>query len=165
MEESMNPAGAPGLSSAAEPETASEQGNLMRLLNSADGEDASLFSPLVLAYLGDAVYELMIRTMVVKKGNRQVNKMNRETTGYVRASAQASMMRILEPLLTEKEHAVYKRGRNAKSYTMAKHATMIDYRTATAFEALAGYLWLSGDTGRLMQLIGIGMAKSRESDG
>jgi len=120
--------------------------------------DAGEYSSLVLAYMGDAVYELEIRTMVVKEGNRQVNKMNRDTVRLVNAGTQAKMMRFLEPVLTPEEHAVYKRGRNAKSYTVAKNATMIDYRTATAFEALIGYLYLNGEKDRMRELIRTGLA-------
>lgn len=104
--------------------------------------DPNGYSPLVLAYLGDAVYELVIRTRVVNRGNTQVNKMHRMTAGLVKAEAQAKMYMLLEEELTEEEQAVYRRGRNAKSATMAKHATMRDYRMATGFEALMGWLYL-----------------------
>jgi len=126
--------------------------------------NAEEFSPLVLAYMGDAVYEVIIRDMVVREGNRQVNKMNRDTVRYVNAGTQAKMMRLLEPELTEEEHAVYKRGRNAKSCTMAKHATMIDYRTATAFEAVIGFLWLDGNKERIRELIARGLELLKEEE-
>ena len=109
--------------------------------------DPNGYSPLVLAYLGDAVYELVIRTRVVNRGNTQVNKMHRMTAGLVKAEAQAKMYMLLEEELTEEEQAVYRRGRNAKSATMAKHATMRDYRMATGFEALMGWLYLNGRLG------------------
>jgi len=128
------------------------------------GMNAEEFSPLVLAYMGDAVYEVIIRDMVVREGNRQVNKMNRDTVRYVNAGTQAKMMRLLEPELTEEEHAVYKRGRNAKSCTMAKHATMIDYRTATAFEAVIGFLWLDGNKERIRELIARGLELLKEEE-
>ena len=77
----------------------------------------------------------------------------------VKASAQAEMIESLLPELTEEETAVYKRGRNAKSYTMAKNATMSDYRKATGFEALMGYLYLKEDLGRMIELIRLGLEK------
>ena len=114
--------------------------------------DPNGYSPLVLAYLGDAVYELVIRTRVVNRGNTQVNKMHRMTAGLVKAEAQAKMYMLLEEELTEEEQAVYRRGRNAKSATMAKHATMRDYRMATGFEALMGWLYLNGRLERLTEV-------------
>ena len=105
--------------------------------------DMKAYSPLTLAYIGDAAYELVIRTMVVEKGNRQASQLHRLTTSYVKAQAQAAMIEALEPELTEEELAIYKRGRNAKSYTSAKNASILDYRKATGLEALIGYLYLS----------------------
>lgn len=124
--------------------------------------DAEQYSPLVLAYVGDAVYELIIRTKVINRGSMQVNKMHKKSASLVKAETQANLIRILEPFLTEKEHAVYKRGRNAKSATMAKHATMADYRRATGFEALMGYLFLSEQFNRMMELVGIGLEQMGE---
>ncbi len=124
--------------------------------------DPNGYSPLVLAYLGDAVYELVIRTRVVNRGNTQVNKMHRMTAGLVKAEAQAKMYMLLEEELTEEEQAVYRRGRNAKSATMAKHATMRDYRMATGFEALMGWLYLSGRLERLTELVSLGLKKMGE---
>ncbi len=121
--------------------------------------DAASYSPLVLAYLGDAVYELAIRTLVVNEGNRQVNKMHRETASLVKAGAQAEFLKLIEEVLTPEELSVYRRGRNAKSVTMAKHATMKDYRMATGFEALMGYLYLTGRLGRMAELLGMGLEK------
>lgn len=121
--------------------------------------DAVSYSPLVLAYLGDAVYELAIRTLVVNEGNRQVNKMHRETASLVKAGAQAEFLKLIEEALTPEELSVYRRGRNAKSVTMAKHATMKDYRMATGFEALMGYLYLTGRLGRMAELLGMGLEK------
>ena len=111
--------------------------------------DAGTYSPLVLAYIGDAVYEVMIR----------VNKLHKRSAELVKAGTQAAMIRLLEEDLTEEEHAVYKRGRNAKSATMAKHATMVDYRTATGFEALVGWLFLEERFDRLTELVSLGLTK------
>ena len=100
--------------------------------------DVRSYSPLVLAYIGDGIYELVIRTAVVGQGNRQANALHKKTSTYVKASAQAAMMEAILEDLTEEELAVYKRGRNAKTVSMAKHATMHDYRHATGFEAQIG---------------------------
>ena len=121
--------------------------------------DAGMYSPLVLAYMGDAVYELIIRTMVVNEGNIQVNKLHKRTSGLVKAEAQARLLMAIEEDLSEEEHAVYKRGRNAKSFSMAKNATMKDYRMATGFEALVGYLYLSEQQERLLALVSLGLKK------
>lgn len=119
--------------------------------------DAGTYSPLALAYLGDAVYELMVRLKVANRGSMQVNKMHRHSAMLVNAAAQARLIHAIEPLLTEEERAVYKRGRNAKSGSVAKHATVTDYRTATGFEALAGWLFLCGRYDRLTELVSQGL--------
>ena len=119
--------------------------------------EAREYSPLALAYLGDAVYELAIRTFIMNHGNTQVNKMHKKTAGLVKAEAQANFYKVLEEELTEEEKAVYRRGRNAKSVTMAKHATMKDYRMATGFEALMGYLYLTEQMERMAELLGHGL--------
>lgn len=121
--------------------------------------DMKAYSPLTLAYIGDAAYELVIRTMVVEKGNRQASQLHRLTTSYVKAQAQAAMIEALEPELTEEELAIYKRGRNAKSYTSAKNVSILDYRKATGLEALIGYLYLSGREERVLFLIKEGISR------
>jgi len=124
--------------------------------------EPSSYSPLVLAYIGDAVYELLIRTKVVSHGSVQVNKMHKKSASLVNAGTQAALVRVLLEELSEEELAVYKRGRNAKSGTMAKHATMADYRTATGFEALMGYLYLAGRHERMIGLVRLGLEKIGE---
>ncbi|NBH71339.1 ribonuclease III [Clostridiaceae bacterium] len=124
--------------------------------------DVDSYSPLALAYIGDAVYEVLIRTKVMSQGSMQVNKMHKRSTALVKAQAQANMVKLLMEELSEEEAAVYKRGRNAKSATVAKHATMIDYRMATGLEALVGYLYLTGRHGRLLELICNGLGKMGE---
>lgn len=124
--------------------------------------DVTSYSPLALAYLGDAVYELAIRSYVMNRGNTQVNKMHKKTASLVKAEAQANLYKVLETDLTKEEIAVYKRGRNAKSVTMAKHATMKDYRMATGFEALMGYLYLTEQFERMAKLLGIGLNRLGE---
>lgn len=117
------------------------------------GADIRTYSPLALAYIGDAVYDLVIRTVVVERGNRSANRLHREAVAYVNARVQARMIDALEGGLTEEELAVYHRGRNAKSYTTAKNASVIEYRKATGFEALCGYLYLLGRQERMLTLI------------
>ncbi len=115
--------------------------------------DIRTYSPLALAYIGDAIYDLVIRTIVVERGNTSANKLHKKTVGYVNARVQAKMIESLLDELTEEEQAVYKRGRNAKSYTTAKNASVIEYRKATGFEALCGYLYLTGKQERMLALI------------
>ena len=116
-------------------------------------QDVRAYSPLTLAYMGDAIYELVIRSVVVERANRSANDLHKKTVRYVKAPTQAAMIVALVPELTEEEEAVYKRGRNAKSYTAAKNASLGDYRKATGFEALMGFLYLTGQTERLLYLI------------
>ena len=124
--------------------------------------DLRTYSPMTLAYIGDAIYDLIIRTLIVKQGNSRPEKMHKRASALVKASAQAEMIERLLPMLTEEEHAIYKRGRNAKSYTMAKNATMLDYRKATGFEALMGYLYLKEDMSRLIDLVKAGLDKGEQ---
>lgn len=121
--------------------------------------DAGSYSPLTLAYIGDGVFDLVIRTVVVNRGNRQVNKLHRETSSLVKAGTQSEMIQALLEELTEEEVLVYKRGRNANSVTMAKNATMSDYRNATGLEALIGFLYLKGDWERIIRLTRLGLEK------
>jgi ribonuclease-3 family protein len=125
--------------------------------------DLRAYSPLTLAFLGDAVYELVIRTMVVTKKNASPNQLNKESSALAKAGAQAGMMHGLLPFLSEEEEAVYRRGRNAHSATRAKNATVSDYRTATGFEALIGYLYLAGDMRRVLELIHLGLEQKGET--
>lgn len=114
-------------------------------------------SPLVLAYIGDGIYDLVIRTYLLNRGNMPVNRINKHACMLVKAETQSKLIGILEPELTEQEMSVYKRGRNAKSYTSAKNASIGDYRRATGFEALMGYLYLSGKYDRMTSLISDGL--------
>ncbi|XCP84318.1 ribonuclease III domain-containing protein [Roseburia hominis] len=126
--------------------------------------DIQNYSPLAFAYIGDSVFDLLIRTLVVSRGNKQVKKLHQETSSIVQASSQSEMMRVLQPLLTEEEHAVYKRGRNAKSVSPAKHQTLTDYRRATGFEALIGWLYLKNDWERILELVAIGLKHLEEKE-
>lgn len=122
--------------------------------------EAKQYSPLTLAYLGDAVYELLIRTAVVAAGNAPVNKLNRRASNLSKAAAQSVMAGHLLEHFTGEELAVYKRGRNAHSYTKAKNATVGDYRRATGLEAVFGFLYLQGKMDRIHALINTGLALS-----
>lgn len=114
--------------------------------------DVRTYSPLALAYIGDGVFELVIRTVVVGKGNTKAHQLHQRTSKIVKAQTQAEMIKALDPFLTEEERDVYRRGRNAKSYTTAKNASVADYRTATGFEALIGYLYLTDRFERIVEL-------------
>ncbi len=124
--------------------------------------DAKNCSPLVLAYIGDCVFDLIIKTMVAGRGNRQVHLLHEETSRYVQASAQSFMMRSMQEHLTEEEHAVYRRGRNTRTVSPAKNQSITDYRRATGFEALVGYLYLQGQYQRLAALVTIGLKSMEE---
>ncbi len=135
--------------------------NLTKLKDLFHLEDQDLrsYSPLTLAYIGDGVYELIIRTILVKKGNCPVNRLHKKASSLVKAGAQSAIMEVIEKELTEEELSVYRRGRNAHSPTMAKHATMADYRRATGFEALMGYLYLKEDYTRMLTLVRMGIGE------
>ena len=120
--------------------------------------DIRTYSPLTLAYIGDAVYDLIFRTVVVEQGNAPANKLHNKTVKYVKAPAQARLADAVLERLTPQEEAVYKRGRNAKPYTMAKNATMGEYKKATGLEALVGYLYLTDQMERALELIRLGLA-------
>ncbi len=115
--------------------------------------DPKGYSPLALAYIGDSIFDVMVRTIEVSRVNKQVNKYHRDVSKIVCAPAQAKMIRSILDELTEEERTVYKRGRNAKSYTKAKNASTIDYRNATGFEAMLGYLYLKEDFKRLTDVV------------
>ena len=111
------------------------------------------YSPLTLAYIGDGIYEIVVRTIIVDEANRQVNKIHKASSQLVKAQSQAKMIHLIMDMLTEEEKSIYKRGRNAKAVTRAKNASMSDYRVATLFEALMGWLYLSGQSDRMMELM------------
>lgn len=114
----------------------------------------SLYSPLALAYIGDGVYELYVRTRVMEEhSNLPAHKLHVKTVKYVKAHAQSNSITAMLDMLSEEETAVYKRGRNAKSNTTPKNADMADYRRATGFEALIGYVYLTENTERLNELM------------
>lgn len=129
----------------------------MREIFQMEEVDIKEYSPLTLAYIGDSIYDLVIKSLVISHGNKQVNKLHKDTSNFVQASTQSLMMRTMQEHLTEEEHAIYKRGRNAKSVSPAKNQSITDYRRATGFEALLGYLYLKKDWKRLLDLVKIGL--------
>lgn len=126
--------------------------------------DIRSYSPLALAYIGDAVYDLLIRTEVVSQGNIPVNRYHKQVSSVVKAEAQAELVHLLLEELTEEEKVVYKRGRNANSYTKAKNASLGAYHRATGFEALIGYLYLTEQYARITELLQIGRWKQEEAE-
>lgn len=113
---------------------------------------ARMYSPLTLAFLGDAVYSMLVRNMLTVSSNKPTGKLHKESIKYVNAAFQAQMIKELFDQLTENELAVFKRGRNAHSAHSPKNQSEADYRYATGFEALYGYLYLCGETDRIKEL-------------
>lgn len=124
-------------------------------------KDLSTFSPLTLAFLGDGVYEIIIRTLIVDQGNTSPSRLHKQSAHIVKAQSQAQVIDLLEEDLTEEEKDIVRRGRNAKSNTHAKNASVMDYRKATAFEALLGYLYLKGEDERILFLVETGLKKGK----
>lgn len=123
------------------------------------GKDIRTYSPLALAYIGDGVYELIIRTIVVRRINRPVNELHKSTTAYVNAESQARLIEVLLEGLTEEEQSVYRRGRNAKVSSASRHTSIADYHKSTGFEALIGYLYLTDQMDRALELVKRGLEK------
>ncbi len=115
--------------------------------------DARNMSPVSLAFVGDAVYTLYIRTMVARNSTAKANMLHKTANSYVKAEAQAKAMLSLEGKITQDEEYIFKRGRNAKTTNSAKNASMIEYKIATGFETLLGYLYLTGKNERLVEIL------------
>lgn len=126
--------------------------------------DIRTYSPLTLAYIGDTVYEMVIRSVVVGRGNTTPNKLHNTCIRYSKAPSQAYIAESVMEEFTEAELSVYKRGRNSKPYTMAKNATIDEYKKATGLEAVVGYLYLSGQEERMLRLIHKGIMLIDEKD-
>lgn len=132
-----------------------ENQNIFRIVNDElNREDIAMLSPLQLAYVGDAVYELLIRTYILNK-NLNVNQLHKKATKYVRANAQSEIIHYIEEYLTDNEKNIVKRGRNTKTNTSPKNANLIDYKYATGFESLFGYLYLTKQDSRITELFDI----------
>jgi ribonuclease-3 family protein len=119
----------------------------------SEGVDIRTYSPLTLAYIGDAIFEMIIRTLIVEKGQRATNTLHKHTTKIVCAKTQAQMIEAVFDFLNEEEQEVYRRGKNTKIHSSAKNASLTDYRKATGFEALCGYLFLKNETARIISII------------
>ncbi|KAB3532398.1 Mini-ribonuclease 3 [Alkaliphilus serpentinus] len=118
-----------------------------------DEKEVKMMAPLVLAYMGDSIFEVYIRNYVISRGNFSVHQLHKQATKYVKAKAQATIVHALEKELNEEEWAIVKKGRNQKSATVPKNAELIDYKYATGFEALLGYLYYTGKIQRLKELM------------
>lgn len=115
-------------------------------------KDLKQLSPLGLAYIGDSIYEIMVRTRIIERGNMPVKNLHRTTVSYVCAAAQSKAFDIIEPILTEEELSFYKRGRNANGNHVPKSSNPVEYRRATGVEALFGYLYLNENLERINEL-------------
>ena len=120
-----------------------------------DSERLGSLSSLALAHVGDAVFELMVRSWLADGGKATSGSLHKETVHIVNAGAQAEFMKLLEPVLTDEETSVFKRGRNTRVNSVPKHMSIADYHAATGFEALFGWLWLKGSRERLNELFEI----------
>ncbi|MBP3468549.1 MAG: ribonuclease III [Lachnospiraceae bacterium] len=127
-------------------------------------QELNSYSPLVLAYIGDCVYELLVRTLLVGKANCQVSKLHKKAIDYVKAETQAAMIAALMDELTEEEQDVFRRGKNAKPHTIPKNASLSDYRRATGMEAVIGYLYLKDETERVIELVKLGLDRLKKGE-
>ena len=127
-------------------------------------KDIKSYNPLALAFLGDGVYELIIRTLVTNDGNRSPAKLHYISSSIVKAAAQAKSADRIENILTDEEKDVMRRGKNANSPTRSKNASLKDYRKATGFEALLGYLYLKGDDRRILEVVKYGLGDLIKND-
>ena len=124
-----------------------------------EAKDIRTYSPLTLAYIGDAVFDLVIRSVLVNKGNTAVNNLHKRASAVVKAPTQAAIIAAMMDELTDEEKDIYRRGRNSKPHTKAKNATTMDYLEATGFEAVLGFLYLTGDMDRILFLCKEGCIK------
>ena len=123
-------------------------------------KDIRTYSPLTLAYIGDAVYDLVVRSVLVNRGNTAVNNLHKRASAIVKAPAQAAIVASIMDDLTDEEKDIYRRGRNSKPHTKAKNASTIEYLEATGLEAVVGFLYLKGDMDRALNLIRLGLERS-----
>lgn len=122
-------------------------------------QDIRTYSPLTLAYIGDAVFDVIIRSILVNRGNIGVNLLHQRASAIVKATTQADLVGVLQADFTETEADWYRRGRNSKPHTKAKNASTMEYLEATGFEAVIGYLYLSGDMDRICFLVNLGIQR------
>lgn len=124
-----------------------------------DKVNVKAYSPLALAYIGDTVFDMIFRTLVVSRLNMAAHKYHKEVCRYVSAVAQSEMVEQIQELFTEEELEIYKRGRNSKPYNKAKNASVMEYQRATGLEALVGYLYLDGRIERILELVKEGICR------
>ena len=122
-------------------------------------KDIRTYSPLTLAYIGDAVYDLVVRSVLVNRGNTAVNNLHKRASAIVKAPSQAAIVASIMDDLTDEEKDIYRRGRNSKPHTKAKNASTIEYLEATGLEAVVGFLYLKGDMDRALNLIKLGLER------
>ena len=122
--------------------------------------DIRTYSALTLAYIGDAVYDLIVRSVLVNRGNTQVNKLHKRASAIVKAPAQALLAAAVMDDLTDEEKDIFRKGRNSKPHTKAKNASTMEYLEATGLEAVIGFLYLKGDMDRAMELIKLGFERT-----
>ena len=129
--------------------------NIDKILSKEEIPEINTLSPLTLAFIGDGVYEMFIRTKILSLGNRPANELHKTAVKFVKASQQARAAHEIFENLSDEEKEIYKRGRNTNIHTVPKNADMADYRHATALETLIGYLYLKGDEPRLYEILNI----------
>ncbi|MBP3818324.1 MAG: ribonuclease III [Butyrivibrio sp.] len=123
-------------------------------------QDIRTFSPLTLAYIGDAIFDVIVRSILVNQGNTAVNKLHSRASSIVKAGTQSLIIRTIMDDLTEEEKEIYRRGRNSKPHTKAKNASTIEYLDATGFEAVMGFLYLKGDMDRVCEIVRLAIEKA-----
>jgi ribonuclease-3 family protein len=123
-------------------------------------QDIRTYSPLTLAYIGDAIFDVIIRSILVNKGNTAVNNLHKKSSAIVKAPTQSKIAASIMDDMTEEERDIFRRGRNSKPHTKAKNASAIEYLEATGFEAVLGFLYLKGDMDRIMELVVLGIKKA-----
>lgn len=114
--------------------------------------DIRTYSPLALAYMGDSVFDMCVRTYILKKANTTPNKLHNKAKSYVNATSQSKMYKYIIEKVSEEEISILKRGRNANSHSVAKNSTISNYKNATGLEALFGYLYLKKDNKRILEI-------------
>lgn len=126
---------------------------MFKLGDIIDKKEANNINPIVLAFVGDAVYSLYVREKLVFSSDYKTGELNKLAVNAVKATSQANFVREIMPILTEEEVAIFKRGRNAKKTTKAKNASVAEYNMSTGFEALLGYLYITGQNDRLNYIL------------
>lgn len=134
----------------------------MKLISESGIQNPQLYAPLTLAIIGDSVYDLYVRTRLSEGGSLPTHTLHKTATSYVKAAAQAKSAYAIMDVLTEEEVAIFKRGRNAHSATVPKNASISDYRAATGFEALLGYLFLKDAGERLDEILSMAFAANTQ---